>query len=151
MKERFEAFTDAIAALHRCVQVLKRSEMKRYGLRSSHTMCLYYLGQHPAGLTVTQLTGYCREDKAAISRAMQEMRERGLVDQEGAGGKRHYRSRYFLTPAGRQMSASLTQTIGSVLEAGGRGLTDDQREAFYAALDIIRRNLEAFIAEDGME
>lgn len=46
---------------------LKELEMGQMDLKAGYTMCLYYLGKHPEGLTATQLTELCKEDKAAIS------------------------------------------------------------------------------------
>ena len=68
MENRFETFSGSIVQLNRCLQKIKDLEMRRLGLRANHAMCLYYLGRHPEGLTATQLTDLCREDKAAISR-----------------------------------------------------------------------------------
>ena len=56
MDHRFETFSLSILELNRYLQKIKELEMKQFGLKASHTMCLYYLGQHPEGLTATQLT-----------------------------------------------------------------------------------------------
>lgn len=51
MDHRFETFSLSILELNRYLQKIKELEMKQFGLKASHTMCLYYLGQHPEGLT----------------------------------------------------------------------------------------------------
>ncbi len=47
MDHRFETFSLSILELNRYLQKIKELEMKQFGLKASHTMCLYYLGQHP--------------------------------------------------------------------------------------------------------
>ena len=41
MKDRFETFAGSIVELNRYLQKIKDIEMKKFGLRASHTMCLY--------------------------------------------------------------------------------------------------------------
>ena len=76
MDHRFETFSLSILELNRYLQKIKELEMKQFGLKASHTMCLYYLGQHPEGLTATQLTELCKEDKAAVSRCLSQLSDR---------------------------------------------------------------------------
>ena len=49
MDHRFETFSLSILELNRYSQKIKELEMKQFGLKANHTMCLYYLGQHPEG------------------------------------------------------------------------------------------------------
>ena len=56
MQDRFERFVVSITELHRYLQKLKELEMGQMDLKAGYTMCLYYLGKHPEGLTATQLT-----------------------------------------------------------------------------------------------
>ena len=72
MEERFEAFTVLIARLSRSIRRIKAEEMAGFGLKVSHVSCLYYL--HCAGaLTASELCERCEEDKAAVSRAVDEL------------------------------------------------------------------------------
>lgn len=104
MDHRFETFSLSILELNRYLQKIKELEMKQFGLKASHTMCLYYLGQHPEGLTATQLTELCKEDKAAVSRCLSQLSDRQLVVcEQPADHKRSYRSRYMLTVQGRSV------------------------------------------------
>ncbi len=61
MQDRFERFVVSITELHRYLQKLKELEMGQMDLKAGYTMCLYYLGKHPKGLTATQLTELCKE------------------------------------------------------------------------------------------
>ena len=56
MDHRFETFSLSILELNRYLQKIKELEMKQFGLKANHTMCLYYLGQHPEGLTAAHRT-----------------------------------------------------------------------------------------------
>ena len=131
MDHRFETFSLSILELNRYLQKIKELEMKQLGLKASHTMCLYYLGQHPEGLTATQLTELCKEDKAAVSRCLSQLSDRQLVVcEQPADHKRSYRSRYMLTV---------------------QGLTEERRRDFYGALAIISENLSDYLTEQGQQ
>ncbi len=122
--DRFEAFTGSILELNRYLQKLKEIEMRPYGLRAGHVMCLYYLGKNPQGLTATELTEVCREDKAAVSRSLSQLIQKDLVCGDFPEHKR-------------------------ALTSGSLGLTQLQKENLYAAMDIIIKNLAHYIAEKG--
>ena len=42
MDHRFETFSLSILELNRYLQKIKELEMKQFGLKANHTMCLYY-------------------------------------------------------------------------------------------------------------
>lgn len=146
MNKRFEAFSGSVVELNRCLQKLKDLEMRKFGLRSWHGMCLYYLGQHPEGLTVSRLTALCREDKAAVSRTLAELSKRGLTVSDQPENKRAYRTAHRLTEAGQALVSQIDQRIALALAGGGSGLTDAQRETFYKSLEIITANLSGYIS-----
>ena len=142
---RFETFTGAILELSRCLQRLKDLEMKPLGLRGNHVMCLYYLGKHPQGLTMTELAAACREDKAAVSRCLTLLEGRGLVSSSAPQGKRSYRAKLTLTREGQAMVEEIFRLVDSAVAGGGAGLTDAQRDTMYAALNTIIDNLTRYI------
>lgn len=144
--ERFEAFTGAILELSRDVQKLKELEMQSFGLRGSHAMCLYYLGKFSDGLTVTELAAACREDKAAVSRCIAQLTQRGLVEGNYPSDKRSYRTKLSLTEEGREMVQTIGRKIDSALTSGGMGLTEEQRQSLYQTLNIIAKNLTSYIS-----
>ena len=51
MEKVFEHFTITILKLNKLVQRIKQFESNKYGLKSIHIMCGYYLNEHPDGLT----------------------------------------------------------------------------------------------------
>ena len=147
--DRFETFTGSILELNRCVQKLKDLEMKPFGLRANHVMCLYYLGRNPQGLTVTELAETCREDKAAVSRCVSLLVERGFVGGSFPENKRSYRTKLSLTASGRELVEAIYRKVDVAMVGGGSGLTDAQREDLYASMELIIRNLSRYITEMG--
>ena len=143
---RFETFTGSILELNRYLQKLKDIEMKPFGLRANHVMCLYHLGKNPQGLTVTQMAEACKEDKAAVSRCMAQLVERGLVQGNFPENKRSYRTRLTLTASGQELVAKIYQKVDAAMIGGSSGLTEAQRENLYAAMEIIINNLSRYIA-----
>lgn len=147
MLNRFESFTGSILELSRYVQKIKELEMKPLGLKAGHVMCLYNLGKSPQGLTVTELAEVCREDKAAMSRCVAELLKRGLVGGDFPENKRSYRTKLTLTPQGQALTQEVYQRIDRAVIGGGEGLSQQQRETLYTALNIIIENLARYIAD----
>ena len=147
MENRFEAFTCCILELNRCLQKIKELEMKPLGLRAGHAMCLYYLGKSDAGLTATQLTRLCREDKSAVSRSLSQLLARELIYCNLPENKRSYRTLYYLTDHGRKLTEAMNRRIEAVLFGGGSGLTDEQRNIFYDAMKLILSNLTTYLTK----
>lgn len=144
MFDRFEKFALTIAQINRYIQKIKTMEMTDFGLKGNHTMCLYYLGKNTDGLTSSELCTLCKEDKAAISRTIAELENSGLVKADDTEGKREYRTKLRLTKKGEGVVCILDTKIKKALDIGGKGLTDEQRETFYATMDIIAENLENY-------
>ncbi|MCI8326950.1 MAG: MarR family transcriptional regulator [Lachnospiraceae bacterium] len=147
MKNRFETFALSILELNRCLQKIKDMEMKAFGLRANHVMCLYYLGIYEEGLTAAQLTEYCREDKAAISRSLSQLSEQGLVAATPPSNKRSYRTLHFLTEQGKETVAQIKLRMEEAVLSGGKGLSEEQRDTFYHAMEIILKNLKQYFEE----
>ena len=147
MQDRFERFVVSITELHRYLQKLKELEMGQLDLKAGYTMCLYHLGKHPEGLTATQLTELCKEDKAAISRTLSQLSAKGLVSCELPQNKRSYRTLYYLTDEGSTVVKKIGSRIYSALAHGGDGMTEEQRVNLYDSLERISHNLEQYLAE----
>lgn len=148
MIQRFETFVTVITQIYRSIQKLKSQEMAEFGLKGAHVMCLVQLYQHTEGLTSAQLVQSCEEDKAAVSRALAELRERGLVVSEDT--PKRYRTKMQLTEEGRRITQQMDSKILEVVGAGGAGYTPEEREVFYRVLLQIAENLQrACGAKDG--
>lgn len=144
MIQRFERFFGSLMELNRAVQKIRETEMRRLGLRSSHALCLYYLGEHGEGLTQPMLCTLCREDKAAVSRSLSDLSACGLAVCEYPEGKRAYRSVWRLTEEGTHTAARLNRRIRHAFRVGGKTVSEEQEAAFYEALDLILGNLSEY-------
>ena len=142
MKERFEIFLTAIGQINRSLQKLKSMEMADFGLKGTHVMCLYQLQQHKDGLTSAQLAQLCDEDKAAISRSVSELREKGLVCQPDQEEKR-YRKRILLTDQGLEITHAMDDKIIGAVMTAAKGYSQEERETFYHVLLQVSENLQA--------
>lgn len=138
MTDRFDAFVSGITVCYKYIQRIKSAEMGEFGLKGTHVMCLYYLRQNPEGLTASQLSTLCSEDKAAISRAVSELRKRGYVT---SSSEKNYRAPLRLTQAGQEIYAQMEPLIVNWTAAGGVGLTSEARTDFYESLALIAGNL----------
>lgn len=149
--DRFETFLTTVALINRSIQKIKSQEMAALGLRGTHVMCLYNLGKHTEGLTGAQLCVLCGEDKAAISRTTAELMEKGLLFSEQVGEKRAYRAKLTLTSEGKKVVDYITDRVEAILEAAGKGMTEEKRTAMYDALKLIAENLQAQIEKEGSQ
>lgn len=144
MTDRFETFAMTISAMNRCIQKIKAREMEAVGLKSTHVMCLYSLGKAEEGLTASRLCDICREDKAAISRSVNELVKKGYASLDMGEEKRAYRTKILLTPKGREAVKYINRRIELALDKVGEGLDENQREQFYQALSLIGENLQRY-------
>ena len=145
MLNRFTQFCGSISMINRAIQKIERDEMERYGNKGAYAQYLVAMIQYPEGITAAQLCELCDRDKAAVSRVLGEMEEKGLVRREGT----HYRTKLFLTDAGQNAAQHVCdRAVVAVLEAG-KGLSDADRATFYAAMNLIASNLQA-LSKDGL-
>ena len=144
MEHRFDRFTSIITSIFQSIQKIKSLEMERYGLKAGHVTCLHHLNSSPDGLTLVQLTKLCEMDKAAVSRYMSALQEKGLVARENTENKK-YRRIWSLTEAGRAIAIDLDGSIEDAVDAVGFFLTESDRLILYKDLELIDANLMALI------
>lgn len=148
MLSRFELFTGVISAIYRNIQKIERDEMEKYGLRGVYAQYLLAMSHYPEGITASGLCEVCDKDKAAVSRAVAEMTEKGLVLRQ-TSNDHLYRAKLLLTDAGSEAARFVAERAHAAVEAAGNGLTDGDRKVFYAALSRIAANLQ-IISQDGI-
>lgn len=146
MLGRFEQFCSAISEIYRSIQKIERAEMVKFGYKGAFAQYLAAMRRHPDGVTSAQLCEICDKDKAAVSRVVAEMEEKGLVVREGGSA---YRARIRLTEEGRRVTEFVCERAKAAVAAGGRGLTDESRRNFYESLERIASNLE-IIGKEGI-
>jgi len=76
------------------------------------------------------------------------MEKKGLVVREMENGSA-YRAKIRLTEEGKKATYELRERIKLAVEKGGSGLSDEEREHFYYALQVIAKNLQA-ISKEGL-
>lgn len=140
MEKIFENFTVNILKLNKLVNKIKQYEMGEFGLKAVHVMCGYYLYENPGGLTASELTKYTLEDKAAISRALLTMREKGLVSYD----VKTYNAKVTLTEEGKKFAVAVLEKTDKAVEAGQADQTEEERKVFYKTLGDIVDNLTEY-------
>lgn len=137
MIERFQSFVSGITICYKYIQKIKSMEMTEFGLKGTHVMCIFYISHSKEELTAAQLCQLCAEDKAAISRTLVTLQEKGYVE----AGEKKYRAHLKLTEKGKILASQIDGLIEQWVGFGGDGLTEDERNVFYTALDLISSNL----------
>lgn len=146
MLQRFEAFTKAVSVSYKCIQKIKKYEMDTFGLKGSHVMCLFALGQNEGGLSATELCKTCSLDKAAVSRILPTLEQEGYVYANRIGNQK-YRIKHCLTEEGKKISDAINLLITGVVDRCSRGLTIPERVNFYNSFEVITQNLAEFTDE----
>ena len=137
MLQRFESFMSGITMCYKYIQRIKSTEMTELGLKGAHVMCLFFLRRYEDGVTATELCRLCTEDKAAVSRTLSTLREKGCIESNGNA----YRAKWTLTVSGREVTDHVCQLVDQWVGFGGDGLNESEREVFYRVLEHISDNL----------
>ena len=147
MIHRFQEFVTGITECYKFVQRIKNTEMTELGLKGMHVTCLFYLHHSSDGMTAAQLCQICCEDKATISRAVRDLREKGYI-QPGTG--KNYRMALRLTREGQQVAMLLDPIVESWVAIGGDGMSEAQRQSFYESLSLVASNLQTALKQTPM-
>ena len=140
MLNRFARFSLAIAEIDRCWHKLAAEEMAKYDLHSPHAVYLNTLYQYPEGITAARLGELCCKNKADVSRMVSILEKKGLVRRENLGANR-YRAQLLLTQTGIRAAEHVRDRAAVAVELAGGGLSPEDREVFYTALEQITENL----------
>ena len=146
MLHRYERFSLAIGEIERCRHKLTADEMEKYGLSSPHAVYLNALYQYDEGITAAKLGELILRDKADVSRIVGQMEKKGLVRKE-ATGSNMYRARIKLTEEGKEAALHVRERAALAVELAGAGLSEEERETFYYALERITANLQTLSKE----
>ncbi len=145
---RFEQFSYVISGINRYIQKIERDEMVKYGYKGAFAQYLVALRRYPEGITSAKLCEICDKDKAAISRVLAEMQEKGLILREGQSDHR-YNALIKLTAEGLKAAAYVDERAKAAIDAVGNEMSDADRAAFYATLDFIAAKLQT-ISKEGI-
>lgn len=141
MISRFEQFSIAISTIYRHIQIIERNEMEKLGLKGVFAQYLVLLHRHSEGITSAQICDICVLDKAAVSRAVNEMEAKGLVYREGTS----YRAKIKLTQAGIEAAEYVFGRTARAVELAG--LPTDDRPALYSNLEHVSAILQKLSKE----
>jgi len=145
--DRYEQFASSITMLYRYFQKIAADEMEKQGLKGSYAQYLLVMRRFEKGITAAKLCEVCNKDKAAVSRAVSEMKERGLLYREGAAGG--YRARLFLTESGERVANHVCSRAEMAVKVADEGLSEERRKDFYETLELLAANLQK-ITQEGL-
>lgn len=149
MLKRFEQFSTVISGINRYIQKIERDEMIKYGYKGSYAQYLVALIKYEDGLTMAKLCEACDKDKAAVSRVVGELVEKGLVEKRQEDNKT-YKAKICLTDKGRQASEYVIDKAKKAVNEVGRELSLEERKLLYTSLEKIAVNLKR-ISDEGIE
>jgi len=146
MEKRYMLFTSTVASLYQSIQKIRAMEMDRFHLKTGHVTCLLLLYHHPEGITHKKMTELCEMDKAAVSRYITTLRERGFITDDTADEKKYHR-RIHLTDAGMRVAERTTEMVVRAVENGSASMTEAERIRFYDRMQEIADNLQKYITD----
>lgn len=146
MIARFAQFTAYISDIYWMIQKIEREEMERLGLKGPQAQCLVAISRRSEGVTAAELCTLCEKDKAAISRTVSALVERGLVQRAGKGA---YRAALRLTEEGHRMAEIVNRKVALAAQRTGEGLSEEARAFLYQSLEQISGNLKK-ISQEGL-
>lgn len=94
-------------------------------------------------MTASELMRKTLEDKAAISRALKALSDKGLIEYDG----KKYNSVIRLTDNGTQLMRAVYDKEMRAVESVSEDFTDAEREFFYSSLNNISDKIEKYYEE----
>ncbi len=147
MTDRFERFSFAITEIYRSWHRIASTVMAEYGLKGSCAVYFAAMNRYKEGITAVQLGELCSRNKSDVSRVLAQMIEKGLVQKVNIGTN-VYRAKMFLTADGQEIADRIDKLAQKAVDLGSFGITDNQRDAFYEALETIASNLHAVTTDE---
>lgn len=148
MLSRFQQFSYVISEINRQIQKIERDEMIKYGCKGAFAQYLVALLNHPEGLTAARLCQICDKDKAAVSRMVSEMQEKGMVTRNSES-TRAYNAPILLTEDGRKAAEHVCMKARAAVKAVGGEMSEEERRVLYSLLDSIAVKLQR-LSEEGI-
>lgn len=147
MKDGFERFLTSVTLAHKYVQYIKKREGLVFGLKGFNAICLYFLSKYPEGVTITDLSKRCCEDKSTVSRAVDSLIKKGYVARQYTVSGSRRGARMFLTADGKKVAQKVERLIRSITKKIGEGFTQEQIEEFYRTFTIMDKRLAEYCGE----
>ena len=137
--DSFERFAQMISSATKSLYRLKSRCMSKYGLSSTHTVCLRKLYENPDGLTKSEIADSCEIDKAQITRIIGELIAKNYVEDDLS--EKTYNRRFFLTQSGRKITEEVNKTVDDIVKYVNGGIPKEDVEHFYAVFGEINKKL----------
>ena len=148
MKNSFELFTTCVTRAYKNIQRIKKHEALTFGIMGFQVMCVYFLGKNQDGLTITELSALCCEDKAAVSRTVDSLSITGYVRWlDAEEPKRRWRAKITLTEKGRRVARGISKTADDIVKSVGEGFDEAQLLAFYKMFYVLNDRLKKYCDE----
>ena len=138
-KDRFEQFNQMLTGAVKSLQRLKLKHMEKYGLTSTHTLCLRLLFENPDGLTKKEISDNCDIDKAQITRIFKDLVNNEYVRADEA--ERTYNHKFFLTEKGKKITDEINSLVLAVNNYVSGSIPEADIDRFYDIFDTINKNL----------
>lgn len=140
--ERFVAFSMLCEESCKSLQRIKAAYMNKLGLQSGAALLLAVLCRHKDGLSAAALARACKLDRAAVSRAIPPLLEKGVIAyREEHPEKRNYRSPLVITEVGARTVEQIHRyTVDAVRRISG-DIEGEELAAFYRVFRTLERRL----------
>ena len=138
--DSFERFGLMLSNASKSLYRLKSRCMAKYGLSSTHTVCLRKLYENSEGLTKSEIADSCDIDKAQITRIMGELIEKNYVVDDSS--KKTYNRKFFLTELGRKITDEINGTVEDVVRYVNENIPKEDVEHFYTVFGTINEKLK---------
>ena len=139
--DSFERFAQMLSVASKSIFRLKSRCMSRYGLSSTHTLCLRSLYENSQGMTKSEIADFCDIDKAQITRIMGELVEKKYVKSDVTG--RTYNRKFFLTERGTGITEEINETVEAVVKYVNQDIPKEDIEHFYSVFEVINDKLRS--------
>ncbi len=138
MQAGFESFTLLLNKLARVIKKIKTNEVVEYNLNSPHVAIIYLLYKYN-GLTLKEIIELCGEDKASVSRAVEGLKQKGLLQEFS---QNTYKHKVLLNESGSIVAKSISKKIDDFVETASGEIPQEKKEVMYECLNTICNNLE---------
>ncbi len=137
--DSFERFAQMISSATKSLYRLKSRCMSKYGLSSTHTVCLRKLYENSGGLTKSEIAESCEIDKAQITRIIGELIAKNYVEDDLS--EKTYNRKFFLTESGRKITEEVNKTVDDIVKYVNGSIPKEDVERFYAVFGEINKKL----------
>ena len=139
--DSFERFAQMLSSASKSIFRLKSKCMSKYGLSSTHTLCLRALYENAEGLTKSEISEFCEIDKAQTTRIMSELVDNKYVVSDTTG--KAYNRKFVLTEHGVKITEEINETVEAVVRYVNADIPKEDIEHFYSVFEIINKKLKS--------